>query len=457
MIHQELKQLLDFAIQKGEITEKDKEILHRKGIALGQDVDELDMFIEAEVHKLKKAPSAMPNISKKIRKYKKVVLVCLSLATLLFAGITGVFLYRNSLIEKALTQFKSTGHFDNESLENARNLSSEYSAALLGYSYFRDADSLAANNIFITLRNSSDWRVIALSNQFFNETNQINVVQKGLEEEVSKEDWFWCQMKAVFLIRKFNGYEYDKNSALLLYKKAADEGSSYSMFYYAKTTDDKNDKYTYYQKVINSDFDRKDLLAIVYGSLAYMTINGEGCKADDKLFFNYASKSAELGSPYGIYLLGLAYENGRGTTIDPNNAFVNYSQAAEKGSVEAIYPLALCYKRGFGVVASNSTYKEKLNLAADKGVDLAIKEKEEVRKQETVSSGGGQRQCVCCGSFFNPQYGWGYDYNGAYSNQKPTFDVYGPLLKSMGFHDSGGVSSSIKYCKKTCAQDCGNQ
>ena len=251
MIHQELKQLLDFAIQKGEITEKDKEILHRKGIALGQDVDELDMFIEAEVHKLKKAPSAMPNISKKIRKYKKVVLVCLSLATLLFAGITGVFLYRNSLIEKALTQFKSTGHFDNESLENARNLSSEYSAALLGYSYFRDADSLAANNIFITLRNSSDWRVIALSNQFFNETNQINVVQKGLEEEVSKEDWFWCQMKAVFLIRKFNGYEYDKNSALLLYKKAADEGSSYSMFYYAQNTDDKNDKYTYYQKVIN--------------------------------------------------------------------------------------------------------------------------------------------------------------------------------------------------------------
>jgi hypothetical protein len=55
MIHQDLKQLLDFAIQKGEITEKDKEILHRKAITLGQDTDELDMLIEAEVHKLKKS------------------------------------------------------------------------------------------------------------------------------------------------------------------------------------------------------------------------------------------------------------------------------------------------------------------------------------------------------------------------------------------------------------------
>jgi len=54
MIHQELKQLIDFAIQKGEITEKDREILHRKAAALGQDIDELDMFIEAEVHVLKK-------------------------------------------------------------------------------------------------------------------------------------------------------------------------------------------------------------------------------------------------------------------------------------------------------------------------------------------------------------------------------------------------------------------
>jgi len=459
MIHQELKQLIDFAIQKGEITEKDREILHRKAAALGQDIDELDMFIEAEVHVLKKSPPTIKESANNVRKYKKAIILFLAIAILSLLGTIGFFSYRNSLIEKSLNQFKSTGQFDKNSLENAKNLSSEYSAALLGLSYDIEDDSLAANSIFSTLRNSTDWRVIALSNRFFNETNQISVVQKGLDEAISNDEWFWCHMKAIFICNKNNGYEYDKKSALKLVKNSADKGCVSSMRIYGQLTDDVNEKYIYYQKVINSEYNSKEMLAGVYEKLARMTINGEGCKADDKLFFNYASKAAELGSPYGVFLLGWANENGKGTPVDSNNAFRNYSKAAEKGSAEAIYALALCYKRGFGVAANNSTYKEKLNIAADKGLDLAIKEKEELRNQEAISLRGGQRQCACCGNFFNAKYGWGYDYNGPYSNQRQDYSsfIYGPLLNSMGFHDNGEVSSSIKYCTKKCAWDCGNQ
>lgn len=54
MLHPDLQKLLDYALESGEVTEKHRQILHNKAIALNQDIDELDMIIEGEVNRLKK-------------------------------------------------------------------------------------------------------------------------------------------------------------------------------------------------------------------------------------------------------------------------------------------------------------------------------------------------------------------------------------------------------------------
>jgi hypothetical protein len=52
MLHPDLQQLLDFALESGEVTEKHKQILRNKAVALNQDLDELDMIIEGEIRRL---------------------------------------------------------------------------------------------------------------------------------------------------------------------------------------------------------------------------------------------------------------------------------------------------------------------------------------------------------------------------------------------------------------------
>jgi hypothetical protein len=397
------------------------------------------------------------------RKFGKKILIVSSIALVLISSVTfGFFSYRNSLIENGLNQFKLTGHFEKKSLKSAYDLSSEYAGALLGLSYKNDDDTLEAEKIFNSLKSSTDWRVIAISNHFFEVKNpsEIDVVNKGIEEEVIKGNWFWTYMKGMFIINEFNGYKFDKSVSSKLFKYSADAGCGSAMRRYADQTDDMTEKCIYYQKLINSDYERKDVLSRVYCKLAEMTYNGSGCKADDKLFFNYASKASELGDTRGFYLLGIAYQWGKGTNIDGNKAFINYSKAADKGDVDAIYYLSLCYKNGFGVVANSDIYKEKLNLAADKGNTLAINEKEELRKQEAVSAEGGNRKCICCGQLFNLKYGWGYSRSkGPYlngENKDYSGLIYGGLLKSMGFSESK-ANSDIEYCKKQCAWDCGSQ
>lgn len=53
MLHPDLQKLLELALADGEVTEKKRQILHNKAKTLGQDIDELDMIIEGELHKLK--------------------------------------------------------------------------------------------------------------------------------------------------------------------------------------------------------------------------------------------------------------------------------------------------------------------------------------------------------------------------------------------------------------------
>ena len=54
MLHPELQKLLEFALGNGEISEKHRQVLHKKAKEVGQDIDELDLIIDGEVQKLKK-------------------------------------------------------------------------------------------------------------------------------------------------------------------------------------------------------------------------------------------------------------------------------------------------------------------------------------------------------------------------------------------------------------------
>lgn len=55
MLHPDLQKLLNYALQDGEISNKERELLHKKANDLGEDIDLLEMVIEGELQKLKKS------------------------------------------------------------------------------------------------------------------------------------------------------------------------------------------------------------------------------------------------------------------------------------------------------------------------------------------------------------------------------------------------------------------
>jgi ribosomal protein L32 len=58
----ELENLVDIAIIDGYITDKEKEVLLRKAVAMGFDVDELEMILEGKLYELNK--TSMPSVNK---------------------------------------------------------------------------------------------------------------------------------------------------------------------------------------------------------------------------------------------------------------------------------------------------------------------------------------------------------------------------------------------------------
>lgn len=54
MLHPDLQQLLDFALESGEVTDKHRQILHNKAVAINENIDELDMIIDGEIKRFKK-------------------------------------------------------------------------------------------------------------------------------------------------------------------------------------------------------------------------------------------------------------------------------------------------------------------------------------------------------------------------------------------------------------------
>lgn len=63
MYNEQLEQLIDAALADGELTEKEKQILFKKAQALGVDLDEFEMVLDARLFKLQKAQQPQTAIS----------------------------------------------------------------------------------------------------------------------------------------------------------------------------------------------------------------------------------------------------------------------------------------------------------------------------------------------------------------------------------------------------------
>ncbi len=400
-------------------------------------------------------PAVGLKLSKKL--ITRIGITILAVSVVVF----GFFYYRSSLIEEALTKFKNTGKFNNESLIKAKELGSDFAGALLAESYHNDDDTIQSNEILNELKETSDWRVIAIRNFCLNEANQIVNVKKGIEEEVANNNWYWLHHKAVFILNNSNDFKYDKTIFLKTEKKAADLGCVSAMRIYATYTDEVKEKCHYFKKVIDSKYENLDLLGDVYFNMAVLSQDENGCKKDDNLLFKYSTKASKLGHNGGYYLLGICYLKGKGTTIDYKKSFDSYSKASELGfdslhNGEASFAVAQLYQFGKGVTADQAKYKENLNIAAKFGNHYAIEEKEANQKREAIikarsASGNGIRTCKCCGNQYNPSYGWGYDSEGPFrKGQYRDSDIYTSFVLSLGFKST----DPIKYCSKDCAWDC---
>jgi len=54
MYNEQLEQLIDAALTDGTLTEKEKQILYKKAMVMGVDLDEFEMVLEARLIKFKK-------------------------------------------------------------------------------------------------------------------------------------------------------------------------------------------------------------------------------------------------------------------------------------------------------------------------------------------------------------------------------------------------------------------
>lgn len=69
MYNEELEQLIDAALTDGELTEKEKQILFKKAQAMGVDLDEIEMVLEARLIKKKSENNQLPQniIARKVQ------------------------------------------------------------------------------------------------------------------------------------------------------------------------------------------------------------------------------------------------------------------------------------------------------------------------------------------------------------------------------------------------------
>ena len=58
MYHEELEQLIEFALIDGTITDKERAVLINKALQLGINKDEFEMVLEARIHQMNKGQSS---------------------------------------------------------------------------------------------------------------------------------------------------------------------------------------------------------------------------------------------------------------------------------------------------------------------------------------------------------------------------------------------------------------
>lgn len=72
MLTPELEQLIQYALEDGVLTDKERAVLMKKAEAVGADLDEFEMILEAKLHEAKKAAAAAaPQASNKEDRVKK--------------------------------------------------------------------------------------------------------------------------------------------------------------------------------------------------------------------------------------------------------------------------------------------------------------------------------------------------------------------------------------------------
>jgi len=84
---------------------------------------------------------------------------------------------------------------------------------------------------------------------------------------------------------------------------------------------------------------------------------GRGVEENDKLAFQWYSKSAAQGYAKAQYEVGKCYKNGEGVEKDKKKAFEYFTKAAKQENADAELALGKCYLKGKGVAADKAKAK----------------------------------------------------------------------------------------------------
>jgi len=94
---------------------------------------------------------------------------------------------------------------------------------------------------------------------------------------------------------------------------------------------------------------------------------GLGTSKNDKMAFQWTTKSAEQGNAQAEYNLGASYLQGIGTVKNEREAFKWYKRSADKGIPLAQYNLGVLYQKGIGVEKNDAEALTWFTKSADQG------------------------------------------------------------------------------------------
>ena len=105
----------------------------------------------------------------------------------------------------------------------------------------------------------------------------------------------------------------------------------------------------------------------MHASIAYHY--GYPCEKNDEKAFLWASRAADAGDTYAMYMAGYFFENGCGCEKDMAAAVLFYTQAAEAGIFEAMVHLAEIYGTGKDGIAADTEKANRYRFMSGIGRD----------------------------------------------------------------------------------------